>query len=205
MLLKINPENPQKRLIRKVVEVLRNGGVIGYPTDTIYGIGCSIYNTEGIKKIRMLKKQNNNKPLSFICSDLKNISEYAYVSNYAYKTIKRLIPGGYTFILKATKLVPKIMLTKQKTVGIRVPNNKICLEMVKELGHPIITTSIFNSKDELFTNSEEVEEQFGKALDLIIDGGSIPAIHSTIVDFTDEVPVILRKGKGDISTLVVEE
>ncbi|RKX99854.1 MAG: threonylcarbamoyl-AMP synthase, partial [Spirochaetes bacterium] len=179
--------------------------VIGYPTDTIYGIGCSIYNTEGIKKIRMLKKQNNNKPLSFICSDLKNISEYAYVSNYAYKTIKRLIPGGYTFILKATKLVPKIMLTKQKTVGIRVPNNKICLEMVKELGHPIITTSIFNSKDELFTNSEEVEEQFGKALDLIIDGGSIPAIHSTIVDFTDEVPVILRKGKGDISTLVVEE
>jgi len=204
MLLEINPNTPEFPKIKQISDTLKSGGVIVYPTDTIYGIGADIFNKQAIEKIYRIKKKKIS-GFSFICSDLTEIAKFAHVSTKAYKIMKRVLPGAFTFIFKATKLVPKIMLTKQKTVGIRVPNNKICLEMVKELGHPIITTSIFNSKDELFTNSEEVEEQFGKALDLIIDGGSIPAIHSTIVDFTDEVPVILRKGKGDISTLVVEE
>src|SRR5512143_849270 len=119
MILTINPKNPQPRLIRRVVEVLKEGGMIGYPTDTIYGVGCDLFNPEAIRKIHRLKKSDGKKPLSFICSDLKDISRYAFVSNFAYKTMKRLLPGPYTFILKATKLVPKIALTKQNTVGIR--------------------------------------------------------------------------------------
>ncbi len=122
--------------------VLEQGGVIGYPTDTIYGVGCDLFNPEAIQKIHRLKKMEGKKPLSFICSDLKDISQYAFVSNYAYKVMKRVLPGSYTFILKATKLVPKIAQTKQKTVGIRIPDNKICLALVKELGHPIISTSV---------------------------------------------------------------
>jgi tRNA threonylcarbamoyl adenosine modification protein (Sua5/YciO/YrdC/YwlC family) len=141
MLIKINPINPQARLITKTVEVLKKGGIIAYPTDTFYGIGCDIMNKKAIEKIYQLKQRNKSKPFSFICSGLKNISHYAKISNYAYKTMKRLLPGPYTFILAGSKLVPKIMLTKRKTAGIRVPDNSICLALVEELGNPIITTS----------------------------------------------------------------
>ena len=141
MLININPQNPQQRLIRKVVEILKAGGIVVYPTDTYYGIGCDLMNRKAIEKIYQLKRRDQDKPFSFICSDLKNISDYAKVSNYAYKTMKRLLPGPYTFILEGSKLVPKIMLTKRKTAGIRVPDNAICLALVRELGHPIITTS----------------------------------------------------------------
>jgi len=197
MIITINPKNPQKRLIRKVVDVLKEGRVIGYPTDTIYGVGCDLFNPEAIKKIHRLKKTDGNKPLSFICSDLKDISRYAYVSNYAYKTMKRLLPGAYTFILKATKLVPKIALTKQKTVGIRIPDNKICLALVKELGHPIISTSVYKPDESLYNDPNEIEERFGKQLDLVIDGGVIVAEHSSIVDLSDDLPKVIRKGKGE--------
>jgi len=199
MIITINSRNPQARLIRKVVEVLQNGGVIGYPTDTIYGLGCDLFNPEAIRKIHRLKKSDGKKPLSFICSDLKDISRYAYVSNYAYKMMKRLLPGPYTFILKATKLVPKIAMTKQKTVGIRIPDNKICLNLVRELGHPIISTSVYKTDDELYSDPTEIEDRFGKQLDLVIDGGVIVAEHSSIIDLTDEFPKVIRKGKGDVS------
>src|SRR4030067_76258 len=142
MIININSKNPQQRLIQKVVEVVEGGGVIGYPTDTVYGIGCDLFNPEAIRKIHRLKKLSGKKPLSFICADLKDISRYAFVSNYAYKMMKRLLPGPYTFILKATKLVPKIAMTKQPTAGIRIPNNKICLAIVRELGNPIISSSV---------------------------------------------------------------
>lgn len=199
MILTINPKNPQLRLIRRVVEVLQGGGLIGYPTDTIYGVGCDLFNPEAIKKIRQLKKIEGKKPLSFICADLKDISRYAYVSNYAYKMMKRLLPGAYTFILKATKLVPKMAMTKQNTVGIRIPNNKICLALVKELGHPIISTSVNQPDEELYNDPLNIEEHFGKQLDLIIDGGVIVAEHSSIIDLTDDFPKVVRKGKGDVS------
>ena len=127
MLIKINPKNPQQRLLKKVDEALSRGGIIAYPTDTYYGIGCDIMNKKAIEKIYHLKQRNKNKPFSFICSGLKNISSYAKVSNYAYKTLKRFLPGPYTFVLEGSKLVPKIMLTKRKTAGIRVPNNRICI------------------------------------------------------------------------------
>lgn len=199
MILTINPENPQRRLIRKVVEVLENGGVIGYPTDTIYGVGCDLFNPEAIRKIHRLKKIEDKKPLSFICSDLKDISRYAYVSTYAYKMMKRLLPGAYTFVLKATKLVPKVAMTKQKTVGIRIPDNKICLNLAKELGHPIISTSVYRPDEGLYNDPSEIEERFGKQLDLVIDGGVIVAEHSSVIDLTNEFPKVIRKGKGDVS------
>ena len=199
MIMTINPKNPQIRLIRKVVDVLKEGGVIGYPTDTIYGVGCDLFNPEAVRKIHRIKKIEGNKPLSFICSDLKDISRYAYVSNYAYKMMKRLLPGAYTFILNATKLVPKIAMTRQKTVGIRIPDNKICLALVKEVGHPIISTSVYKLDESLYNDPSEIEERFGKQLDLVIDGGVIVAEHSSMIDFTDDSPKVIRRGKGDVS------
>ena len=202
MIIGINPQNPQLRLIRRVIEVLKKGGVIGYPTDTIYGIGCDLFNKEAIERIYRLKKHNRNKPLSFICSNLKDISRYAYVSNYAYKTMRRLLPGAYTFILEATKLVPKMVMTKQKTVGIRVPGNPICLALVRELGHPIISTSVYRPDEELYSDPREIEDRFDKSLDLVIDGGIIVAEHSSVIDLTDEVPEVIRRGKGDVSPFI---
>jgi tRNA threonylcarbamoyl adenosine modification protein (Sua5/YciO/YrdC/YwlC family) len=199
MIITINPKNPQLRLIRRVVEVLEGGGVIGYPTDTIYGVGCDLFNPEAIRKIHQLKKLEKKKPLSFICSDLKDISRYAYVSNSTYKMMKRLLPGAYTFVLKATKLVPKIAMTKQNTVGIRIPDNKICLALVKELGHPIISTSVYKPDEGLYNDPAEIEERFGKQLNLVIDGGVIVAEHSSIIDLTEDIPKIIREGKGDIN------
>jgi len=199
MIIAVNSKNPQPRLIRRVVEVLEGGGVIGYPTDTIYGVGCDLFNPEAIRKIHRMKKLEGKKPLSFICSDLKDISQYAYVSNYAYKMMKRLLPGAYTFVLKATKLVPKIAMTKQNTVGIRIPDNKICLALVKELGHPIISTSVYKPDEGLYNDPAEIEERFGKQLDLVIDGGVIVPEHSSIVDLTDDSPKVIRTGKGDVN------
>ncbi|RTZ90439.1 MAG: threonylcarbamoyl-AMP synthase [Deltaproteobacteria bacterium] len=198
-ILKINPENPQGRLINKVVEALNNGGVIAYPTDTVYGIGCDLFNKGAIEKVYQIKGKQRNKPLSFICSDLSDISQYAYVQDYAYKIMKRLLPGPYTFILQATKLVPKIVQTKQKTVGIRVPDNRICFEIVKGLGHPVINTSITHNQDQLFDDPELIRESYGHQLTYIVDGGIIAAEHSSVIDLTGPAPVVLRKGKGDVS------
>ena len=199
MIIKINSKNPQPRLIRKVGEVLKEGGVIAYPTDTIYGLGCDLYQKDAIERVHRLKKHSKNKRLSMICADLKDISNYAHVPDYAYRIMRSLIPGPYTFILEATKLVPKIMLTNQKTVGIRVPDNTISLALVRELGHPIITTSVIKPDESLYSDPEEIEQMFGKALDLVIDGGTIVAAHSSIVDLTEDYPRVLRAGKGDVS------
>lgn len=205
MLLTINPRNPELRKIRQVVQVLKLGGVIGYPTDTVYGIGCSIFQKSGIQRIYEIKKKNRNKPLSFICSDLKDISQYAQVSNYAYKTMKRLLPGPYTFILQGTRLVPKIMLTKRRTVGIRVPGNHICLALVRELGHPIITTSVTKPDDQLYNDPREIHDRFKDKLDLVIDGGMLFPELSTVVDLIDDMPEVVRSGKGDVSFFSEEQ
>jgi tRNA threonylcarbamoyl adenosine modification protein (Sua5/YciO/YrdC/YwlC family) len=200
MLIQINPQNPQPRMIRQVVEVLNNGGVIAYPTDTVYGFGCSLYNKKGIERIYQIKRSEKNRPFSFICSDLKDISLYTKVSNYAYKTMKRFLPGPYTFILEGTKLVPKIMLTKRMTAGIRVPSNSICLAIVKELGHPIISTSAMRPAGEVLYDPADIESEFGKVLDLVIDGGVLVSEPSSVIDLTEDIPKVLRKGKGDVSS-----
>ena len=205
MIITINPQNPQLRLIKKVTEVLREGGVIAYPTDTIYGLGCDLYRKDGQQKIRQLKKHLKSKRLSIICADLKEISKYAFVPNYAYRIMRHLVPGAYTFILQATKLVPKIMLTNQKSIGIRVPDNAISQALLTELGHPIITTSVTKPDESLYNHPEEIDQMYGKALDMVIDGGSIVAEHSSIVDLTGDEPVVVRKGKGDLSFISEEK
>ena len=201
-IVKINPENPQPRLIKKVVEVINDGGVIAYPTDTQYGIGCDLFQKKSIEKVYRLKKRNAKKPFSFICSDLKNISEFAKVSNYAYKTMRRLLPGPYTFILEGTRLVPKIMLTKRKEAGIRVPDNLICLAIVKELGHPIINTSAAEEGGEVINDPEEISIMFKGVVDLVVDGGApVPGVPSSVVSLIGDSPEIIREGLGDVSTL----
>jgi tRNA threonylcarbamoyl adenosine modification protein (Sua5/YciO/YrdC/YwlC family) len=197
MIFRINPSNPQRRLIEKAVGVIREGGVIAYPTDTIYGFGCDIYNKKAIQRIYQIKKRDLKKPFSFICSDLKNISSYAQVTNQAYKIMKRCLPGPYTFILLGTKLVPKIMLTKRKTVGIRVPNNSICLSLVKTLGHPIISTSVGFSGGEVLSDPSLIEESFGSQVDLTIDGGILASQPSTIISLIDDEIEIIREGAGE--------
>jgi tRNA threonylcarbamoyl adenosine modification protein (Sua5/YciO/YrdC/YwlC family) len=201
MIIKINPQNPQQRLIRKVADTLKDGGIIAYPTDTIYGLGCDLHHKEAIEKIHHLKRLHKNKRLSIICADLSDISKYAHVPDYAYRIMKTLIPGPYTFILEATKLVPKIMLTNQKTVGIRVPENNISLALVRELEHPIITTSVKKPDESLYSDPEEIDQMFGKTLDWVIDGGTIVAEHSTIIDFTVAQPRVLRQGKGEVGLI----
>ena len=199
MLLKINQYNPQHRLIMKIVDVLKNGGIVVYPTDTYYGIGCDIMNKKAIDKIYQIKQRNRSKPFSFICSDLKNISRYAKVSNYAYKTMKRLLPGPYTFILEGSKLVPKIMLTKRKTAGIRVPKNPICLTLVKELGNPVITTSATMPDGTIFHDASLIHDYFGNRVDAVIDGSIVPGSPSSVIMLINDIPEVIRKGIGDVS------
>jgi tRNA threonylcarbamoyl adenosine modification protein (Sua5/YciO/YrdC/YwlC family) len=198
MLVDINPENPQQRLVSRVAHVLREGGVIAYPTDTTYGIGCSILNKRGIERIYLLKQREKKKPFSFICADLSEVARYARVSNYAFKVLKRFLPGPYTFVLEATSIVPDLLLTRQKTVGIRIPDNRICSAIVRELGHPIITTSANRSGDEPIGDPYAVEAELGNDLDMVIDGGVLSADVSSIVSLIGDVAVVLRKGVGDV-------
>jgi tRNA threonylcarbamoyl adenosine modification protein (Sua5/YciO/YrdC/YwlC family) len=201
-MLSINSQNPQLRLIRKAVDILRQGGIIIYPTDTVYGLGCDLSNKKGIERIYELKRRNRKQPLSFICSDLKHISQYAKVTDYAYKTMKRLLPGPYTFILEASRLVPKIILPKRSTTGIRVPDNQICLDLIKELGQPIISTSVKTVDGEDLGTPYEIEERFGRIVDLIIDGGIIIPEPSSVISLVDDNIEIIRNGKGDVSAFL---
>ncbi len=200
MLIKVNPVNPQSRLIKRAVDILAKGGIVVYPTDTHYGIGCDILNKKAIERIYHLKKRNKSKPFSFICSGLKNISHYAKVSNYAYKTMKRLLPGPYTFILEGSKLVPKIMLTKRKTAGIRVPDHQICLELVKGLGNPIITTSATMPGGSIVNDASLIHDVFRNRIDLVIDGDFVPGKPSSVISLIHDIPEVIRKGAGDVSS-----
>jgi len=195
MLLSINPDNPQKRLIGKVVQVLDQGGLIIYPTDTFYGIGCDLFNKKSIKRIYQLKRRPLTKPFSFIGANLKDISLYAKVSNYAYRVMKRLLPGPYTFILEGTRLVPKLMLTKRRTVGIRIPNNKICLAIVKSLGRPIISTSVHLDEPSV------IHDTYSSLVEMVIDGGIISYEPSTVISLIDDIPEVIREGKGEINVI----
>jgi len=198
-ILQINPINPQQRLIDQVVVTLRQGGVIAYPTDTMYGIGCDIFNQKAVKRIYQIKKRDKNKPFSFICSSLKDVSQYCFLSNSAYRLMKKCLPGPYTFVLPAMKIVPKIMMSKQKTVGIRVPENNICQQIVNTLGNPILTTSATLEEDFYLSEAFEVEERLGNQIDLIIDGEPITPAPSSVISLIGEEAVVIRTGKGDIS------
>ena len=199
MLININQYNPHERTVKQVVECLKDGGVIAYPTDTYYGIGCDIMNKKAIEKVYQLKQRDKKKPFSFICSDLKDISKYAKVSNYAYRTMKRLLPGQYTFILEGTKLVPKIMLTKRKTAGIRVPDHPICTALIQELGNPVISTSATSAEGDILTEAWMIEDEFSHLIDIVIDGGDVPNLPSSVISLFDDEPEVIREGSGDVS------
>ena len=203
MLLRIYPENPNPKEIKKVVDCLKNGGVIIYPTDTVYGIGCDINNKKAMGRVCRIKgldlKKHN---LAFVCYDLSHIAAFTkQLATSTYKLMKKTLPGPYTFILEANNAIPKLFKNSKKEIGIRIPNNNIPREIVKELGNPIATTSV-KDKDMLIeysTDPELIHEHFNKLVDIVIDGGYGEAIPSTIVDCTNNIPKIIRKGKGDIT------
>ncbi|AJF06334.1 L-threonylcarbamoyladenylate synthase [Geoalkalibacter subterraneus] len=199
MIISINPENPQLRLIRQVVDKLKQGGVIAYPTDTNYGIGCDIFNKKGVKNIYQIKKRDARKPFSFICADLSDVSNYAQVSNFAFKIMKRHLPGPYTFVLEATRVVPDSLMTRQKTVGIRIPQNPIALAIVQELGHPLVTTSANVSGQDVYHDPLDIEDALGHQLDLVIDGGILRGDSSTVISLIGDQVEVLREGSGDTS------
>ena len=195
-------ENPNPRHVRMVCDTLKEGGVIIYPTDTVYGFGCDIYNSHAVERIARLKGLRPDKAnFSFIVADLSDLSKYTrFVTNNIFKLMKSLLPGPYTFILHANSSVPKILKTKKKTVGIRIPDNNIILEIVRELGNPILTTSIHDT-DEIIdytTDPEVLYENFKEKVDAVIDGGFGGNIPSTIIDCTGDVPLVVREGAGDI-------
>jgi len=202
MFIKLYNENPNPRDILKVVEVLQQGGIIIYPTDTVYGMGCDITHPKAVERVARLKGINIEKSnFSFICSDLSHLSVYARpISNHIFKIIKKNIPGPFTFILEASSNVPKYFKGKKKTVGIRVPDNNIIREIIRELGNPILSTSIHDEDEilEYTTDPELIYEKFKEVTDLVIDGGFGELVPSTVVDFTSSSPVIIRQGKGQL-------
>jgi tRNA threonylcarbamoyl adenosine modification protein (Sua5/YciO/YrdC/YwlC family) len=201
MLLTIHPENPELRKIKQVVDVLAQGGLVIYPTDTVYGLGCDIYNQKAIERLCRLKGVKPDKmSFSFICNDLSHISEYTLnLDTPTYKIMKRALPGPYTFILKANNSIPKLFKNNKRTVGIRVPDHAIPRAIVEALGHPIITTSIHHDDEILdyITEPYLIEERFGKLVDIVIDGGTGGIEPSTVVDCTQGEAIVLREGKGN--------
>jgi tRNA threonylcarbamoyl adenosine modification protein (Sua5/YciO/YrdC/YwlC family) len=196
--LSIHPDNPQGRHLKAAVNILRDGGLIIYPTDSIYGLGCDLFNKRAIEKIYQIKGNDKRKYLSFICSDLKNISKFAYVPNAAYKVMRHLLPGPYTFLLNATREVPKVLLEKRKTVGIRVPDNRVCQSLLAEFGNPIISTSASLPEQDYLGDPDIIESTFSNRVDLFLDSGPGGMMPSTVIDLTGEEPVLVRQGKGKV-------
>ena len=196
--IQIHPKNPQDRYLKAAADVLRDGGLIIYPTDSVYGLGCDLFNKNAVETIYRIKGNDKRKLLSFICPDLKGISEYAFVSNAAYKIMRRLLPGPYTFILSATRQVPRILLEKRKTVGIRVPDNLVCLALLAEFGKPIISTSASMHDQSFLNDPDEIAATFNNLVDLFLDSGPGGLELSTVIDLTEEEPIIIRQGKGKL-------
>jgi tRNA threonylcarbamoyl adenosine modification protein (Sua5/YciO/YrdC/YwlC family) len=196
MLVKVYENNPGSTVIRKIVEVIRNRGIVILPTDTVYAFGCDIFNSQGIEFISKLKNKNLKKSnLSFICENLSQVSEYAKIDDSVFKLLKNNLPGPFTFILNGNSNLPK-MFKNKKTVGVRIPQNNISLEIVRELGNPLMTSSIFIDDEDTATNPELINEKYGQTVDLVIDGGMGGVIPSTIVNCTGDEIEIVREGAG---------
>jgi tRNA threonylcarbamoyl adenosine modification protein (Sua5/YciO/YrdC/YwlC family) len=198
MLISIHPDNPQARQLSMVKDCLENGGIIAYPTDTIYGLGCDIFHPEAIEKICAIKKVNPEKAnLSFICSDLSDLSLYAKaIDNSLFRILKKALPGPFTFILPASKQVPKMLQSKKKTIGLRIPDNAIALSIIKTLGHPILSASFPGEAVEDYTDPEIIYEHWGNQIDMVVDGGIGGMVPSTVIDCTGETFEVIRQGLG---------
>ncbi|MBU4268782.1 MAG: threonylcarbamoyl-AMP synthase [Acidobacteria bacterium] len=193
---KIDLNHPHKRLLQHAVNILKDGGLIVYPTDTIYGLGADLFNKGAIERIFKLKKTSRRKLLSFICPDLAAVADWAYVPTSAYRVLRRVTPGKYTFVLRAGKLVPKILLQKRPTVGVRIPDSAVALGLVRELGRPLLSTSVPQGEVDYYTDPLVIAETFRHDIDLILDAGILANLPSTIVDLSGSAPAIIRFGAG---------
>jgi tRNA threonylcarbamoyl adenosine modification protein (Sua5/YciO/YrdC/YwlC family) len=204
MLLNVHPDNPNPRHLKTIIECLKDGGIIIYPTDTVYGLGCDITQHKAIERIARIKQIDPKKAnFSFICYDLSHLSDYAKsVDTPVFRMLKKALPGPYTFILPASRMVPKLLKTKKDTVGIRVPDNNICRTIVKELGNPIMSTTLpIEDYVEEYTDPEIIYEKFGNQVDIVIDGGPGGMGFSTVVDCTGAEPVLIREGLGSFEEI----
>jgi tRNA threonylcarbamoyl adenosine modification protein (Sua5/YciO/YrdC/YwlC family) len=199
MQLAINARNPEPRKIARAVESLRQGGVIAYPTDTVYGLGCDITNKHAVERIYRMKRMADAQLLSFVCPDLSNIAHYGVVQDFAYRVMRRLVPGPYTFILQATREVPKVLRMKRKTVGIRVPDHPVALALARELGSPVASTSA-SLDGEILIDPADIEERFPE-LDLVLDADGVGLTPSTVLDLSGDSVVVVREGAGSLDVL----
>ncbi len=201
--IRIHPENPQPRLIAQVATVLRKGGVVAYPTDSSYALGCHIGDKAAMDAIRRLRGLEDQHNFTLVCRDLSEIASYAKVTNAAYRLIKSLTPGPYTFILRATREVPRrLQHPRRRTIGIRVPDNTICKDLLGAMGEPLMSVSLMLPGAELpLADAEEIREQMGQGIDLIVDGGACGYEPTTVIEWLEDEPVLVRQGKGDVSTL----
>ncbi|MDP2276544.1 MAG: L-threonylcarbamoyladenylate synthase [Archangium sp.] len=195
-IIEVDPVHPQPRTVERAVKVLEDGGLIAYPTDTYYGVGCDLNSKKAIDRLYGVKNRDRKKPLAILCPDLSDVAKYAKVSNFAYRIMRQLTPGPFTFVLEATKLVPDMMQSKQKQVGIRVPQAPLMLAIAAMLGRPIVTTSATDMDGLVLTDAKEIKEALGQRLDLILDGGPQPDEPSTVVSLIDDQIEVLRQGKG---------
>ncbi len=204
MLLEINAEHPEPRKIRRAVDALNAGEVIGYPTDTVYGLGCDISSKKAIDRLYQIKGMERSHPLAFICPDLSEIARYAVVDNQIYRVLRRFLPGPYCFILEATREVPRILQTKRKTIGIRVPNHAVITGVVRELGRPVISTTAQRAGADPHIDAREIDDDF-KGLGLVIDAGAGGLVPTTVIDLTVSPPEVIREGAGPIEDFLEDE
>lgn len=203
MILEIHPTHPQQRLIAQACREIDRGALFIYPTDTVYGLGCDVENKKGIDRIFKIKDFERSKLLSFVFADFRSMAQYAQISDYAFRMMKWLLPGPYTFVLEAKRKLPKAVLSKRKTVGVRVPDNPICQAIVETLGRPILSTSATLDDEWPSPHARDLAETFRNHVELVIDGGPISRGPSTVVDLVGDEPVILREGLGDTGPFAV--
>jgi tRNA threonylcarbamoyl adenosine modification protein (Sua5/YciO/YrdC/YwlC family) len=197
MLLSVNPDHPEPRKIRRAVEALEAGEVIGYPTDTVYGLGCDLMSKKAIDRLYAIKRMDRSHPLAFICPDLSDIARYAIVENAHYRVLRHFLPGPYCFILLATREVPKLVQTKRKTVGIRIPNSPVIRAITRELGRPVISTTAQHDGGDAYVDPREIDDDF-PGLGMVIDGGAGGMVPTTVVDLTRVPPELVREGAGSV-------
>ena len=202
MILEIDPVEPEPWLLPRAADVLRAGGVVVMPTDTVYGLTCCVTHHDAIRRIYKLKDMDAKKPLSILVSNMSMVGQYARgVSTPAFRILKRVLPGPYTFIFEASPEVPKIMLRKRRTIGIRMPDNPIALALIEEMGEPLLSSSIRDPEHEFVNDPDEIDRTFGKRVELVIDGGILLPVPSTVIDLSGDEPVLLREGKGSVDEL----